>query len=355
MFSPQSKDSNALPWRFAAVALGLLVSLWLLRQALMPFFVAMVLAYLLGPVVERLGRFLPRTFSVVLVLLLTVGLALGFLAFLVPFLLDQGSLLLASLPKWRGLLEQKLSPLAQAHPDWAAKVRQGIEGIDPSDAFKGLLRAGTGVLNFFLSTLSLFLVPLILYHLLEGGHGMLRALERLVPARHQERIRSMALDIHQRLGGFIRGQIAVAVVMALLQGLTLALLRVPYAWILGPLAGVFTVVPYSPYLVGLLPALVLAALEGATGGRLGLITLCFCLVQGVEGIFLTPVWVGRASKLHSLEVLLALIAFGHWFGLLGLLFAVPLMVCVRVVLERVLADYRQHPWFTGEPLAPSGT
>jgi predicted PurR-regulated permease PerM len=340
-------ELKALPWRFAAVALGLLVSLWLLRQALMPFFVAMVLAYLLGPVVDLISRRANRTFAVALVLFLTVGLAIGVLALLVPFLLDQGSLLLASLPKWRSLLEQKLAPLAQAHPGWAAKVRQGLEGIDPSEAFKGLLKAGTGVLNFFLSTLSLLLVPLILYHLLEGGRDMLTTLENLVPPRFRARVDGMAGDIHERLGGYIRGQLAVAVVMSLLQSLAFYFLGVPYAWILGPIAGFFNLIPYSPYLVALLPALVLLGLEGAGAGHICLAAGVFTAVQKVEALYLTPVWVGRASKLHSLEVLLALIAFGHWFGLLGLLFAVPLMVCVRVVLERLLEDYREHPWFTG--------
>ncbi len=341
-------ETGPLPWRFALVGVGLLVGLWILRQALMPFFVAMVLAYLLGPGVELLSRRIPRGLAVALVLALTVGAALALLLGLVPLLSDQGGRMLATLPKWRGLLEQKLAPWAQAHPEWAQKARQALDGIDAAEAAKGVLRAGTGVLNFFLSVLSLVLVPLILYHLLSDGQRMLEALERLVPPRHRERVRGMAGDIHQRLGGFIRGQIAVALVMALIQGATLSLLRVPYAWILGPLAGLFTVIPYSPYLVGLVPALVLGLLEGATPGHLGTVALGFCAAQSLEGLYFTPVWVGRASRLHTLEVLLALIAFGHWFGLLGLLFAVPLMVFVKVVLERLLEDYRRHPWFTAE-------
>ena len=99
-------------------------------------------------------------------------------------------------------------------------------------------------------------------------------------------------------------------------------------------------------LMGLAPALVLEMLQGASGPRLGAVALTFAAVQAVEGLYLTPVWVGRASKLHPLEVLLALVAFGHWFGLLGLLFAVPLMVTVKVVFRVLLEDYRQHPWFT---------
>ena len=341
-------SKNTVPLQFAAVALGLLVSLWLLRQALMPFFVAMVLAYLLGPVVEWLSRRVRRPLAVAWVLLLSVGLTLALLAWFIPFLIDQGGRLVASLPRWRALLDQKLAPLAQAHPDWAAKVRQGFEGIDLTEALSGLLKAGSGLLQFFLSALTLILVPLILYHLLEGGRSMLGFLEGLVPPRYLGRANTMAADIHQRLGGYIRGQLAVAVVMSLLQSLAFQFLGVPYAWILGPIAGFFNLIPYSPYLVALIPALVLVGLEGAGVGRICLVAGVFAAVQKIEALYLTPVWVGRASKLHSLEVLLALIAFGHWFGLLGLLFAVPLMVCVRVVLERVLEEYRRHPWFIGE-------
>jgi len=340
--------SNALPWRYAAIAAGLLVSLWLLRQALMPFFVAMILAYLLGPLVDRLSRYTRRTVAVASILLFTIGLTAALLAWLVPFLYDQTVRLPASLPKWRALLDQKLTPLAQAHPYWADRIRQSIEGIDLGGAWGGILKAGSGLLQFFLSALTLILVPLILYHLLEGGQSMLQFLKGLVPPRHQARAQAMAQDINERLGGYIRGQLAVALVMSLLHGLAFQLLGVPYAWLLGCVAGFFNLIPYSPYLVALLPALVLVGLEGMGAGQLVLVAGVFTGVQKIEALYLTPVWVGRASKLHSLEVLLALIAFGHWFGLLGLLFAVPLMVCVRVVLERLLEDYRQTPWFTEE-------
>jgi len=239
-------SKNTVPLQFAAVALGLLVSLWLLRQALMPFFVAMVLAYLLGPVVEWLSRRVRRPLAVAWVLLLSVGLTLALLAWFIPFLIDQGGRLVASLPRWRALLDQKLAPLAQAHPNWAAKVRQGFEGIDLTEALSGLLKAGSGLLQFFLSALTLILVPLILYHLLEGGRSMLGFLEGLVPPRYLGRANTMAADIHQRLGGYIRGQLAVAVVMSLLQSLAFQFLGVPYAWILGPIAGFFNLIPIPP-------------------------------------------------------------------------------------------------------------
>jgi len=337
---------GSLPLRFTAIFLGLIVALWLLRQALMPFFVAMVLAYLLGPLVERLAKRVRRSFAVVFVLFASLALVAAILVILMPFMSTQFSRLYTSLPHWQELLMKKLGPIVQAHPAWAEKVRSAMEALDPAAALKGLLQAGSGLLGFVMTAVTLILVPLILYHLLLDGPRMLASLESLVPPRFRGRALGLVSEIHARLGGFIRGQIAVAFTMALMLGLAFTILGVPYAWILGTLAGLFTVIPYSSYLVGLAPALVLEILQGASGVRLGAVTLAFAAIQAVEGLYLTPVWVGRASRLHPLEVLLALVAFGHWFGLLGLLFAVPLMVTVKVVFRVLLEDYRQHPWFT---------
>ena len=74
----------------------------------------------------------------------------------------------------------------------------------------------------------------------------------------------------------------------------------------------------------------------------------FTAVQKPEALYFTPVWVGRASRLHPLEVLLGPPGFGFAFGLLGLIFAVPLAVVLKVVAEELLADYRAHPWFGEE-------
>ena len=68
-------------------------------------------------------------------------------------------------------------------------------------------------------------------------------------------------------------------------------------------------------------------------------------MQKLEALYFTPVWVGRASRLHPLEVLLGILCFGFAFGLIGLIFAVPLMIVVKVVLEHLIDDYKQHPWF----------
>lgn len=339
---------HRLPLRFAMVGAGLLLSLWLLRQALAPFFVAMVLAYLLGPLVERLARRIGRPWSVVTVLAGTLAATGTLLIVLVPWLTGQVERLVASLPRWKQALDAKLLPWLQAHPAWQLRLEHRLESLDPQMLLRGLQATGGGLLGCFLDLLALILVPLILYYLLLEGPGLVATVRDLAPPRHRDRLNRMAAAIHQRLGGYIRGQAAVAAIMSFLQGLAFTLVGVPYGWLLGLVAGLSNVVPYSAYLTALPPALALAYLDGGRGTYLLVVALLFVLVQKAEGFYFTPVWVGRASRLHPLEVLLALTAFGFWFGVLGLIFAVPLAVVLKVVLEELLADYKAHPWFGNE-------
>ena len=333
-----------LPLRFLAAGLGLLAALWFLRHALAPFFIAMVAAYLLDPLIARLERHLGRPWSVILVLLLAVGAVAAALTVFTPWISDQLARLVANVPAWQAELATKTAPWLQAHPWAAEKLRAAMSALQP-DLVESLRRTGGGLLGFVLGLLQLILVPLILYFLLMEGRTLLAAARSLVPPRFLPRADRMVRVIHFRLGNYIRGQLAVAIVMACVQTLNLLVLRVPYAALLGLLAGFATFIPGSPYLIALPLALTMAYLGGDRGGSLLTIGLAFVAVQQIEGFYLTPVWVGRASKLHPLEVLLALVVFGTWFGLLGLIFAVPLMIVAKVAWEDLVKDYQASPWY----------
>lgn len=334
-----------VPLGFLLAGVAALVALWFLRTALAPFFLAMVLAYLLEPQVRRLSRRLGREWAAVLVLLgFILLLALLFWALLPP-LVAQVERLAGSLPGLRDRAVARWLPWLQAHPGVELKIRQALDGLDAMDFVRGLGVAGAGLLGWFLQLMALILVPLIVYYLLVEGPRVIQAMGTLVPARHLERIKALTEEVNARLGGYIRGQLAVALVMALLQGLAFQVLGVPYAWLLGLLAGVSNVVPYSPYVTALPPALLFVGLNGASGTHLLVVALVFTLVQKSETLYFTPVWVGRASGLHPLEVLLAILCFGFAFGVLGLIFAVPLMIVLKVLVRALVAAYKAHPWF----------
>ncbi len=325
-----------------------LVVLFLLRKALAPFFVAAVLAYLLTPLVTWLDRYLRREWAVLSVLVTTLGLAVGALFTVLPMVWGQFEKLVLSIPSWKDGLVLRLSPWLNQHPQIQAKVNTAMAKFDPMVLLQGLQSAGTGLLSLFLNAMALILVPLILYYLLLEGPRLMATLDDLVPNRHRPRVRAFVRSVHHRMGGYIRGQLAVSAVMSLLQGFGFWIMGVPHAWLLGMVAGVSNFVPYFPYVSALPAALILAALAGAGGGKILFIVLVFTLIQKAETLYFTPVWVGRATKLHPLEVLLALLCFGFAFGVLGLVFAVPLMILLKAAMDEFIEDYKAHPWFAGE-------
>ena len=339
---------NRIPLAVLVPLLAAVAALWLLRTALAPFFVAMVMAYLMEPLATWLARRMPRGLAAVLAILCFILLAGLFLWAMVPPVVAQVERLVGSLPAWQARAIERWLPWLNAHPGVLDKLRHGLDGLDPMAFLEGLRLAGAGLLGWRLELTTLILVPLIAYYLLVEGPSLNQALDDLIPERYRKHTRSLMQEINRRMGGYIRGQLAVTLVMALLQGLGFQLVGVPYAWLLGLLAGVSNVIPYSPYITALPLALLFSALDGAGLGHLLVLILVFEGVQKVEGFYLTPVWVGRASGLHPLEVLLGIFCFGFTFGLLGLIFAVPLMIVAKALFRVLVGHYKASPWFTGE-------
>jgi len=343
-----SPSRFGIPLSILLPGLGVLAGLWFLRTALAPFFAAIVLAYLMEPFTTWLARHIPRGWAALAAILLFLVILGLILWAMVPPFVTQGERLVASLPGLRERAIDRWMPWLYAHPVVLAKFRQVMDSLDPQAFLKGLGTAGLGLLGWFLELLTLILVPLIVYYLLVEGPQLTHGLDALVPFRFRVRARALAAEINHRLGGYIRGQLAVTLVMSLLQGLALQILGVPYAWLLGLLAGVSNVIPYSSYITALPFALLFSGLNGAGGGHLLLTVLVFVLVQKTETFYFTPVWVGRASGLHPLEVLLGIFCFGFAFGVLGLIFAVPLMIVCKALFRELITNYKSHAWFNRE-------
>lgn len=335
-----------IPLPVLAALLGVAAALWYLRTALAPFVLAIILAYVMKPLADWLSKRMSRGSAALLaILVLTLVLVLLAWAF-VPPIVAQGQRLVAALPAWHERAVGRWQPWFDAHPAVQAQVRQAVEGLDATAFLRDLRMAGEGLLGLFLKMMTLILVPLILFHLQVEGPALTQWLRDLLPARYREQADEVSSEINVRLGGYIRGQLAVMLVMSVLHGLAFRILGVPYCWMLGLLAGLCNLVPYSYYLTALPLALVFSGLDGAGSGHLLTIALVFVVVQKAEALYFTPVWVGRASGLHPLEVLLAIFMFSFAFGMFGLVFAVPLMIILKAAGRFWIARYKTEDFYT---------
>jgi predicted PurR-regulated permease PerM len=150
---------------------------------------------------------------------------------------------------------------------------------------------------------------------------------------------ALAPSVLNRIGGYVRGQVVSSFFVGVLIAIVLTIIGVKYALLIGALAAVLNVVPF----VGATVAAVLAVLSGLNDGlvkaSLALVVMVGC--QTVEGKLLAPYFVGRATGLHALAVLVALLAGFHLGGVIGGLVAVPFMAGAWEVLRVLWVEPRR--------------
>lgn len=327
---PSSPAANrAVPGLLAVLGGGYLV--YLLSPILAPFLTAAALAYLCNPLVDRLQRFqLNRGLATALVLL---GLLLAFLlilAVMAPLFQAQARLLMQQLPRLLEWGTQTALPwfsatfgvdLAQDRGVILAWMKSHVAELSQLTRYLPQLTEGGLALLGVLA--NLLLIPVVLFYLLRDWHQVIRHLAGWIPAPWQARAGDVAREIDRVLSEFVRGQLAVILVMSAFYSLALWLAGLDYALAVGLLSGVLVFVPYLGVVVGLL----LGTLAGWAqfGDLAGLLPIwaVFGIGQLLEGMAVTPWLVGERVGLHPVAVIFALMAFGQLFGFVGLLLAIP--------------------------------
>ncbi len=332
------------------IALSLVAALavWLLAPVLTPFVVAAVLAYMLHPLVERLAaRRVPRVLAASLVEVATLVIALAVLLLIVPILSRQLPLLREQIPLLADRLNTGLVP-------WLARL--GIEVTLDTASIKTFVfkyfdanleqwiatalssaRIGGSILLTVIG--NVFLVPMVLFYLLMDWNSLVRRLDRLIPPRMKERTHGFMSECDRMLGQYLRGQLLVMVALAIYYSVGLTLFGFDLAVPVGVFTGLAVFIPYVGFGLGLTLALISGALQFAGWQGLIGVAVVFGIGQLLESFVLTPRLVGERIGMSPLTVIFALLAFGHLFGFVGVLIALPVSAVLVVAVRRLHDTY----------------
>ena len=335
-----------LSWALVvAVVFGLL---WLLAPVLTPFIIAAVLAYALAPAVGVLARRrVPRALAVVIVELVFFLVIVALALLVVPILFKELPLLRNQIPVLAQSFDERLSP-------WLAQF--GIHvALDPASIKAFMLKYLDANLEEWLGTAlssariggsillavvgNLVLMPMVLFYLLMDWPNLLERMWALLPPRMRPSVGSFLQESDAMLGQYLRGQLLVMLVLAVYYSAALALTGFDLALPIGVFTGLAVCVPYLGYGLGLVLALLASALQFGTLGGVALVLLVFGLGQVIESFFLTPRLVGERIGLSPLMVIFALLAFGHLFGFVGVLVALPVSAVGVVAVRRLRTLY----------------
>ncbi|MCL4338256.1 AI-2E family transporter [Patescibacteria group bacterium] len=319
---------------------GALLFLFVIRGVLTPFILAAILAYILNPSVRFLSEKLhiPRTLSVVTIYILVAAILVIASARSGILLARESRELGSELSKLRYISANQLSD----YPDWLrftimelAANRELVYSFTPTR----LTPYFSGALSGIVSTL-IFLVSG--FYFLKDGDMMIRKLIGSLPPKY----RKIAEDIFSRtstvLNDYLRGQIFLVFLMAVVSFIVLSLLHVRYALTLGIFTGIAEIVPIVGPVIAGAAAVLVAIFDGINTLNLpplmqGLVVaLAYFILREAEDILIIPVVLGKATKLHPFVVLFAVVAGAHLWGILGMILAVPVTALFRTLLEYYL-------------------
>lgn len=314
------------------------------RTVIYVLIASIFLAYLIFPAVQWLRRRMHLVAAIAVIYVTILGsLAIASL-FVVPHIIDNIDMLGKQFPllvdRLHALIFDPRDPVTSRLPPW---IQQGLAGI-PTEIetyATGRSLAAFGhvitVLEGTLAILAIFvIVPMVTAYLLLDLDHLKRGLAAIVPEERWRTTLSILSEIDGVIGGFIRGQLFVALTVGVLITVALMLLHVPYPFLFGLLAAIGDLIPYVGAVAAYVPAVLSAVLSNGWINA-AIVTLAFVAIYEAEGHFIAPNVVGKQVRLSAFIVMLSLLVGAELAGLFGMLVAVPIAGVVRVVANRMLA------------------
>jgi predicted PurR-regulated permease PerM len=299
---------------------------------------ASVISYVLVPAAEWLERYMPGTAAILLLFAALLVIIAVICILIVPPFINQVASLSAYIPE----LVSELKAFSRDIQSWLEKaginfvVQQSFEkGMDILQ--KRLLKITPGIVERIMDGAAgipgFFLIPVLSFYFLRDRKYFKKNIIRLIPFHHRKSIIRTFSEIHRILNRFIRSQLITALVIGIFTTIGFLAIKLPYALVLGIILGVFEIIPYFGPWLGAIPAVIIAIINAPT--KIIWTIIVVIIVQQLEGSFITPKIMGDHVGLHPVYIIISLWLGGIFFGILGMLFAVPVVLVIRVIVKNI--------------------
>lgn len=337
------------------------------EAVLVPVLFALLIAYLLDPLVDRFEeRGWSRSATILGLLAVGAGGVALFLLFLYPTVAHQVRVVSEGVPSLIQRIDADLLPWLESSfnlevPDsWSAALttygdtlRAQVPTLTRT-ASSALGQLWTRITVLLASAINLVMIPVFTFYFLRDFDRMRLALVEYIPEANRELILDRIVKMDEVVGAWFRGQVEVALILAGLYALGLA---VVFGWsgigvgaglAIGLLAGVLNIIPYFGFVIGFSLSVLMVLLDWSGVGPLVGVLAVFAIVQTLEGYVITPRIVGEKVGLSPVTVIIALLLGGEILGLVGILLALPVAGIVRVLWPDVVAWYKRSTLYRGD-------
>ncbi|MBN2297753.1 MAG: AI-2E family transporter [Deltaproteobacteria bacterium] len=314
---------------------GLVV--WL-GNMLLPVLVAIVIAYLLDGIVLWLQRFhLPRNASVIMVFVGFIALLIILIVILLPMLSKQIGQFVQELPAMISKGQNELMLLPERYPGFISQDRinqiLGFVGSEIASIGQHILTLSLSSVRGLISVLVyLVLVPLLVFFFMKDKDIIFNWVKGLLP-RNRGLATKVWHEVNQQISNYIRGKIWEIIIVWAVSYATFSLMGLRFAMIIALFVGLSVLIPYIGATVMVLPIVLVAFLQWGFDAHFLYIVIVYGIIQALDGNLLAPLLLSEVVNLHPVAIIVAVLIFGGFWEIWGLVFAIPLATLVHAVFK----------------------
>jgi predicted PurR-regulated permease PerM len=305
--------------------------------------VSILIVYLLYPILQILKEKyrLSHGISTILTFVLFILLCAAAISLFIPVIINEVAELADNFPHYLARFQTYISWVSQQTIKLEIEddVRNYLMGMSENlhQAIEYLAEASFLVIG---RTVDIFLVLFLVFYFLHDFQAIREGIIAIFPVSARKRAENILLIIDTNIGSFIRGSLIRCLIVGVVTGLILLIVGMPYALLLGFIAGVFNFILYIGPYIAAIPALLLS-LSPLTPSPL-IVVIIYVIIQVFDGIFLAPLLLGRILKLKPITIILAILAGGSLAGILGMVLAVPFAGIIKGILDVIKSGPAYH-------------
>ncbi len=309
-----------------------------LGEMLAPVLAAVIIAYLLEGLVQLLQkRRVPRRAAVLIVFIFFMVSFMALLVILLPLVSRQVGQLLQQLPEMFAKGQSLLIQLPERYPDYITTEQIQQITTSLSAQITGFAR---GLLSYSMASVRgliaviiyLVLVPLMIFFFLKDKQVITEWVKGFLPD-NRGLAREVWLEVNQQFANYVRGKMLEILIIGVVTYIVFVAMGLDFAVLLALLTGLSVLVPYIGVTVVFLPVALVAFFQwGPTADTLW-VMLAYGIIQIFDGNLLAPLLLSRVVNLHPVAIIVAVLVFGGFYGVVGLLFAIPLATLCQAVLK----------------------
>lgn len=304
-----------------------------------PFFIGIVIAWLFDPIVKRLNKKgVNRTLGAIFVYVIFIAFIYLILSIMIPTVCNQLNDLIASVPSFINYLKDSIDNIFMNLTE--------VSGYDLTDTKLGLYNTinnlgksltvdlPTTIVNIVRNVVTgganLLIGFLIGLYMLFDFNNVKGHLLNFIPKKHRNSTVELIDLLNGNLKSYVQGTLKIMLILFVFQSIALAIAGLKAPMVFGLFCAITNVIPYiGPYIGGIPAVLVGFSMSPMTGIC---VLVAIIIAQFLESNFLQPLVMGKTMKLHPVTIMIGLLIFGHFFGILGMILATPLIAIMKTII-----------------------